>query len=207
MNAIRYAAIAIMPLIGGCAFMTAPDSPRIVQLYIEGAGADLVEAPGNGLTLLVTTPDAHPGYGGTQFVYIESDHQLSHYGRHRWADDPGRLIRTALVRALEDSGAFKAVVASPTPALADMRLDLELVKLHQDYRVGDTSELVLGMRATMIALDGRRVIATRSFEFREAAGNGPLAGAAAADRALARMLEAITAFAADATRDHSDFGP
>lgn len=200
MKTITVTAAAL--LASGCALLTAPETPRLVQLHIDGAGAEIAAAPATGRSLLVAPPRPHPGYAGTRFAYIQHDHQLAHYGRHVWADDPGKLIRAALVRALERSGAFAAVIVAPSPANADLRFDLELVTLHQDFRARRGSELVLAMRAQVVDLAARRVVATRSFEFREPAGAGPLDGAAAADRALARMLEAVTAFAAEAAAGH-----
>lgn len=190
-------------LLGGCAFLTAPESPRMAQLHIEGGAAEIESVPATGATLLVGVPRAHPGYAGPGFAYIEQDHELERYGRHGWADDPGKLIRSALVRALEASGAFDAVLAAPSPASADLRLELELVALHQDYRAGRDSEVRLAVRAQMIDLATRAALATRTFEYREEAGRGPLAGADAADRALARLLEAVTAFTAQVAADHA----
>src|SRR5690606_10676247 len=133
---------------------------------------------------------ALPGYGTTHFAYVEDAHELRYYGRHEWIVEPSDMLQPAVVRALESSGAFAAVLSPPSTAVASHRLDLELVNLYQDYRVGGSaSELVLTVRAQLVSVDSRTVLATRTFEYREAAGTGPVSGAAAADRALARLLE------------------
>jgi ABC-type uncharacterized transport system auxiliary subunit len=103
-----------------------------------------------------------------------------------------------VVRALESSGAFAAVLSPPSTAVASHRLDLELVTLYQDYRGGGASALVLTVRAQLVSTGSRAVVATRTFEYREPAGTGPVSGALAADRALARLLEDLVAFCVNA---------
>lgn len=203
MDSMKRVILFIAVLLGGCAFLTAPETPGMILLHIEGGGAEIESMPATGAALLVGVPRAHSGYGSARFVYIQEDHQLDHYGRHGWADDPGKLIRSALVRTLEASGAFDAVLPAPSTATANLRLELELVALHQDYRAGRVSEVRLAMRAQVINLANREVLATRSFDFREEAGRGPKAGAGAADRALARLLEAMTDFTVQVAADHT----
>jgi len=185
--------------LAGCTVFAAPETPEYVQLKIDGATAQIPVSERIPQTLLVALPRAAPGYGTTHFAYIQRDRELRYYGRHEWISDPTRMLHTAALSALDRSGRFAAVVGPQTGANADVRLDLELLTLHQDFRGARDSELVLTVRAQLITTVERKVLATRTFSLREPAGANPIAGAAAADRALARMLEELAAFCADET--------
>lgn len=186
--------------LSACAVFSTPEAPRYVRLQLTGAEASIPVSPVSGVTVLVARPRALPGYGTTHFAYVEDTHELRYYGRHEWIVEPSEMIHPAVVRALETSGAFAAVLSPPSTAVATHRLDLELVTLHQDYRArAGASELVLAVRAQLVSADTRAVLATRTFEYRESAGTGPVSGAAAADRALARLLEDLVAFSIDAS--------
>lgn len=193
---IQRIVILAVVLSAGCMFMPQPESPDTTRLQFTGDGAAIVAAEPTGLTLLVVPPRALPAYSTHRFAYMQQDRELRYYARHEWIADPARMLHPALVRALEQGGRFAAVVVPPTPATADVRLDLEILELHQDFRAGDPSEFVWRVRAQVVVLDERRVVGTRVFEVRERAGGNAVAGAAAADRALARLLEDLTGFIA-----------
>lgn len=190
--------IAAATVLAACAVFSSPDAPRYVRLHLTGAEASIVAAPGTGGTLLVAPPRAQPGYDTTHFAYIEGGHELRYYGRHEWIAEPSSMLQPAVIRALESSGAFAAVLSPPSTAVASHRLDLELVALYQDYRASGGSSVVLTVRAQLVSAETRAVLGTRTFEYREAAGTGPVSGAAAADRALSRLLEDLVAFCIDA---------
>lgn len=138
-----------------------------------------------------------PGFATVHFAYLEQGLELRYYGRHEWTASPARLMQPALVRALDQSGGFSAVITPPSIALADLRLDVELTRLVHDFRESEGGEIVLAVRAQMTSLTDRHVVATRTFAYREPAQADPVSGAVAADRALARLLEDVVAFAAE----------
>lgn len=182
-----------------CGTLSRPPAPSITQLQLLGDGADIGAAESVGPVIAVAEPEAAPGYQSQRFAYMQRDLELKYYGRHEWTAPPAELLQPTVVRALDRSGAFAAVVAPPSIVLADLRLDLELVRLLHDFREGGGGELVLTVRAQLTGLDQRAALATRTFEYREPAAANPLDGAAAADRALARLLEDLVAFCIDNT--------
>jgi cholesterol transport system auxiliary component len=108
------------------------------------------------------------------------------------------MLAPLLAQALEQSGGFRAVVQSPSLATAQLRLDTELVRLQQDFSARP-SRVQLTLRAQLIDTDTRRVLAAAEFDESEAAPtDDPYGGVIAANRALARLLERVAAFCADA---------
>lgn len=192
--------LLVTALLTGCGTLARPNTPEVTHLYLDGAGAEIAQATMIPQTLLVAVPRTLPGYATPRIAYMQGDRQLEYYGRHEWTSDPARMIQPAVTRALERSGRFAAVVALPSPALADLRLDMEIVKLLHDYRRGQALvEFVV--RAQLTGFEDRRVIATRLFEYRETAGMGPVRAAAAADRALADFLADLAEFCVEHTGD------
>jgi cholesterol transport system auxiliary component len=131
-------------------------------------------------------------------AYTRRAHALDYFAKHRWADTPARMLAPQLAQALEQSGGVRAVVQAPSLATAQLRLDTELVRLQQDFSA-KPSRVQLTLRAQVIDTDTRRVLAAAEFDETEAApSEDPYGGVTAANRALARLLERLTAFCAEA---------
>ena len=90
------------------------------------------------------------------------------------------------------------LVLAPSLAAADLRLETELVRLQQDFGA-KPSRVHFTLRAQVVDVAGRRVLASAEFDETEAAASDdPYGGVLAANRALARLLERVTAFCAEA---------
>ena len=195
---LRIVMVAAVLALAGCGTLSRPPAVNITRLQLLGEGAEIARGEPLGLSIAVADANALPGFATPRFAYRERDLELRYYGRHEWAASPERLLQPAVVRALDESGRFSAVISPSAIALADLRLELELTRLVHDFRDSDGGEVVLAVRVQLTSLADRRVLGTRAFEYREPASANPVAGAQAADRALARLLEDLVAFCADA---------
>ena len=192
--------MAAVLALAACGTLSRPPAVNIAKLQLLGEGAEIARGEPLGVSIAVADANALPGFATPRFAYLQHDLELRYYGRHEWAASPERLLQPAVVRALDQSGRFSAVIAPPGIALADLRLELELTRLVHDYRAREGGEVVLAVRAQLTELAERRVLATRTFEYREPASADPVAGAQAADRALARLLEDLVAFCVEAAQ-------
>ncbi len=184
-------------VLAGCGTLARPPAVNMVKLQLLGEDAQIESVEPVGASIAVAEPSALPGFSTPRFAYLQQGLELRYYGRHEWTASPARLLQPALVRALDKSGGFSAVTAPPSIALANLQLDVELTRLVHDFRESEGGEIVLAVRVQLTSLQDRRVLATRTFEYREPAEAHPVAGAEAADRALARLLEDVVAFAAE----------
>ncbi len=151
------------------------------------------------LVLSVSPPRAAPGFDSTAMAYVQKTHALDHYATHRWADTPARMLGQLLTRTLEDTGSFRAVVQGPTGLPADLQLETEIVHLRQSFLV-KPSRVELTLRAQLVAIPARRVLATRYIEVVEDAPSDDAAGGvAAANAAVSRALAQVAAFCVDAS--------
>ena len=105
------------------------------------------------------------------------------------------MLEPLLLQALEQTGGFRAVVQAAGAVPADVILDIELIRLQHNF---DTrpSRVQLALRAQLIDVRGKRVLAARLFDESEKAGSDDVyGGVSAANRLVQRVLEQLSGFA------------
>jgi len=196
---------ALAALAAGCSVMPpAPaDTPVLHVFDVSVATVATVAAPAArpALVLEVGTPRAAPGFDTAEMAYVQRPYSLDYFAVHRWVEPPAQMMAPLLVRALEGTGAFRAVVHGAGGVRADVRLDTEIVRLQQSF-LTRPSRVELVLRAQLVDVGSRRVVATRTIEVaREAPTDDPEGGVAAANAALASVLAQVAAFAAASAAD------
>lgn len=147
----------------------------------------------DGPVIVVSAPRAAAGYDKSQMAYMRETGKLEYFSSHRWADAPTRMLQPLLVRTLEDTGSFRAIIMAPSAVKGDVRLDTELVKLRQFFSADGSSQIQLSLRFQIIA--GDRVMATKNYEKAvETSAQTPQGGAAAVNRLLEELLPEVAAF-------------
>ena len=156
-------------------------------------------------TLLVTAPKAQPGFDTARMAYLLRPYEVSYYAVNRWADTPSRMLAPLLAQAMEATGLWLAVVQAPSTVRADYRLDCENLVLEQQFF--SASRVRLALRAQLIDVKRQGVMDSRDFEvFEDAPSDDAYGGAIAANRAVAKFLGELAAWAgtvmesSDATR-------
>lgn len=192
------AGFAVVALLAACTALQPPQVEQASTYVLEAMPAAGAPRPRRDLVLEVPPPRARPGFDTPQMAYTQRANALEHFARHRWVDTPARMLAPLIAQALEQSGGFRAVVQAPSLAAANLRLETELVRLQQEFGA-PPSRARLTLRAQLIDVDARRVLATAELEETEAApSDDPYGGVIAANRALARLLERLAAFCAEA---------
>jgi cholesterol transport system auxiliary component len=198
MRSLRVAAIVALALVAGaCSVLPAPPAQERTIYLLDTALPQAPAGPKRDLVLAVAPPRAWPGFDTAQMAFMRRPREIEYFSRNAWADAPSRMLAPVVARALAQDGRFAAVVPLPAQLAADLRLDTEIVRLLQDFGASP-SRVELTMRAQLIDVQGRRVVAAREMTELEPAGTDDAAGgAAAADRALARMLRRLADFCAE----------
>lgn len=152
------------------------------------------------VVLVISATRAAPGFDSPAIAYVMRPHEIDYFTKSRWIDAPARMLAPLAARALEHCGAFRAVVYHPGAVAADLRLDTELVRLQQEF-IGKPSQVRFTVRARLVDLNQRHVIALREFEEIEPAKeDNAYGGVEAANRALQRILARLVEFSVDALR-------
>jgi cholesterol transport system auxiliary component len=193
--------MAIVALLAAGCSMLQPAPADDPALHLLDARPMVAGAAQRDRVLAISTVRATPGFDSAAMVYVQKAHALDHYAMHRWADTPARMLGQLLLRTLEDSGSFRAVVQAPSALPADLRLDTEIVQLRQSF-LAKPSRVELTLRAQLIDVAARRVLATRYIEVtQDAPSDDAAGGVAAANDAVARALAQVAAFCVDASAD------
>ena len=149
-------------------------------------------------TLIVSPPHAAAGFDSPHIIYVRQASQLEYYAHNEWVDTPARMLAPLIVSAIEQGGAFRAVVQTPSTAAGDMRLDTEVLRLQHEF-LGKPSRVRFTLRAYLVDSVTRRVLASREFEAVAAApSEDAYGGVMAANEAVRSVLNGLAAFAATA---------
>lgn len=201
--------LAALILLGGCSAIrpllapaTHPDYYALAYTPDASANAAAaIRSSGRNLpTLIISPPRAAAGFDSQRMMYTRHADQLEYFANNEWIDTPARMLAPLLVAALGNSGGFRAVVQTPSPASGELRLDIEILRLQQEF-FGTPSRVRFALRATLVESATRRVIATREFEaVISTASDDPHGGVVAANRAVHIVLGELAAYCADAPR-------
>jgi len=202
-RAARWAASLVASLACGCAALTPTSAPHPNRYSLEGAAAEAarVPAPGAAPTLVVSPPGAAAGFDSQRILYVRKAHTLEYFAHNEWVDTPARMLAPLIVAATARSGAFGAVVLTPSIASGELRLDTEVRRLQHEF-LGNPSRVRFTLRATLLDTATREVVATREFEAVAAApSEDPYGGVVAANQAVRSVLASLAEFCADAARN------
>jgi cholesterol transport system auxiliary component len=208
MTRLASAAIALLALLlCGCEALKSQVSAHPTLYTLTGgtpnpaAQAHLKPAAtAAGPTLVVSAPHAAAGFDSPHLMYVRQADKLEYFAYNQWVDTPARMLAPLIVTAVERSGAFRAVVQTPSPASGELRLDTEIRRLQQEF-LGTPSRVRFTLRAYLVDNTTRRVIASREFESVVAsASDDPRGGVTAANSAVQTVLENLAAFCAETAR-------
>jgi cholesterol transport system auxiliary component len=197
------ACITLLALIGGCASSLLPKPPQQPSLYsLNDTTPAQAAAPlatiATRPTLIVNPPRAAAGFDTAHIVYLRTPHQIEYFAHNQWVDTPAQMLAPLIVRALERSGAFSAVLLAPTAAAGQLKLDTEVVRLQQEFG-SVPSQAHFTLRAVLLDSATRRVVAVREFDASvPAPSEDAPGGVSAANQAVQRVLGELAAFAAQA---------
>jgi cholesterol transport system auxiliary component len=188
--------VAAAWLLSACSLLPKPEPVSINQYLLEyspgqqAARQTRADAP----VILVSVPRAHGGYDSPRIAYMKEDYGLRYYTRSRWADTPARMLAPLLADAIQSTGQFQALYATSGSVSADMRLDTELIRFHQDFRTLP-SEMHITLRAQLIDLASGEVLATLLVDRSMAADtDDAFGGVVAANRLLGQLLDELAQF-------------
>lgn len=145
-------------------------------------------------TLLVSMPKAAPGFDTSALIYTRGGHEISHYRESRWVDTPARMLLPLLVLHLEATAKFKVLSAATSPIACELRLDTEIVRLQQEF-MEEPSQVRLVLRAQLLNMKKRQVVATEVFEIeKDAPHENAKGGVSATNEAFKQVLKDLVKF-------------
>lgn len=199
------AAALTLIAVGACSTLRpgAPSPPAFYALEsAPGAAPAAVPTtiPAAAPTLIINPTHAAAGFDSPHIIYMRELHKLEHFAHSEWVDPPARMLAPLLVAAIGNTGAFRAVVLTPSAAAGDLRLDTEVIRLQHEF-LTQPSRVRFTLRAYLVDDKTRHVLAWREFDAAiPATSENPYGGVVAANRAVQTVLENLSAFCAEAAR-------
>ena len=189
-------------LLTGCNSLPAPQGSSPTIYVLDAPSGVPVSAAKRDLVIAVDMPQARPGFGTAQIAYLQQPHELNYFVNSRWINTPSRMLHPLLLQALEQSTAFRSVVRTGSAVPADVRLEIELIRLQQDFTT-HPSRVQMTLQAHLIDLLGKRVLAVQQFDVTENADTeDAYGGVNAANRLVQRVLGQVTEFCITASDRH-----
>jgi cholesterol transport system auxiliary component len=168
--------------------VVAPISAQPSAVKAAAAGAPV---------LTVEVPRAAPGYDTIQMMYLLQPPQLQAFAYHEWVAPPAQMLTPILVQAIAHSGGFRAVLTAPSSAPSHWRLESQLLHLQQDF-TQSPSRVEVALRAVMFDGSTHQALAWREFSVSVvSAGDDPVSGAIAAQKAAQELAAAVAVFCAE----------
>lgn len=193
-------AIISFILLAGCSVFQPVKSAHLASYAIEAQFAPAATKTTE-LTLLVPPPVARSGYESARMIYLKQVHELDAYSQSQWVDSPARMLAPLLLQAIESTASYRAVIPVRSAATADVRLDTEIVRLQHEF-LSKPSQVHLTLRAQLIDLRSKAVLATREFDVLEAApSDDPYGGVLATNRAVKILLQQVADFCVQAGKN------
>ncbi len=202
--AVTLLQVLALVLASGCADLLPKPTvlPNFHTLDAQPKGPGPLSSAGStaGATLVVTAPRAAAGLDSRRMLYVREAHRLEYFANNEWVDTPSHMLTPLIVAALEQTGAFGAVVSAPGSVDANLRLDTEVLRLQQVFGASP-SQLRFTLRAHLVDSRTRKVLAWREFDQTVAApSDDPGGGVAAANTAVQAVLGQLAGFCAEASR-------
>ncbi|MDO8313298.1 MAG: ABC-type transport auxiliary lipoprotein family protein [Sideroxyarcus sp.] len=186
-------------LLAACGGLPAPKVVSQNIYVLEAAPTIQASQVKRDLVLAVSVPRARPGFDTQQMAYVQQPYELNYFVTSRWADTPARMLEPLIAQAIAQTESFRAVVQASGAIPADVRLDIELVSLQHDFKTRP-SRVQLTLRAQLIDVRGKRLLAVQQFdEVENAASDDAYGGVSAANRLVQRVLGKLAEFCVNAS--------
>ncbi len=117
----------------------------------------------SGKFLLVTLPRIAPGFDTNRIAYTKEPLKLDYYNDSVWSDTPQKMLLPILVSAFERTGVFKAVMVPPAPSLADLRIDVDVIRFQHECMI-HPSRVRVTARTKVVEMKSGHVLGTQVFE-------------------------------------------
>jgi cholesterol transport system auxiliary component len=184
--------------LAGCSVL-APLDVNVTTAVLDSVPSDVPHAGRGPETLLVHPTQAPERIDTRRMAYSLRPHHFAYFARNEWAESPADMLRPLLVRTLEATGRFAAVVTPPASG-AHYGLHTELAELLQDFGAAPPL-LRLSLRLRLVDERNDRALGVRELDLQEPLQQQtPYAGVVAANAALARALRAAAGFVLEAAR-------
>jgi cholesterol transport system auxiliary component len=191
------AAVAV-PWLVGCSLLLPPKSEPVTAILNKLPDRVPTRAARRD-TLLVRLPETSAAYDTPRMAYSVRAYQLAYFRDNQWAGTPAQMIQPLLVRTMQQTGFFRAVLSPPASEPASYALRIEILELIQDHTAAPPV-LRVKLRLQLFDASGRPIAGQEIVEQETMADAVPYAGVVAANDAVAKALRDAAQFVMSTVR-------
>lgn len=183
----------------GCALLSPPPKVIVEKSVLTEVPRDPPRRASREDTVLVFPPKTTPLYDTTQMAYSTRLHEVAYFSEREWGATPSQMLFPLVVRTLENTHAFRAVLTEPFATRYTYALRTEILELIQDF-TSDSASLMLSLRFQLTDYGAKTVIATNEVSVRKPMSErNSYAGVLAANEATAEALQQMARYVLQAT--------
>jgi cholesterol transport system auxiliary component len=162
-SALRVGLVCIC--LGGCAMagITTDSTPTTYQINPpDTRDLRLAHWPVN---LTVQMPTASRAVDSNRIVVARAG-RISYFAGAAWTDRLPRLLQASMAAALQDSGAFRAVLSTQDRVDSDYALTVEVRNFQIEVSDGNAASAVITLIVRMASEKSGKIVATKEFSAR-----------------------------------------
>lgn len=187
-------AFMLSATLGGCFSLGTNKNVPIVTYQLRDSVSVTPSAQPNPRTLLILPTSSNPFYDTESMAFSRAPDTRGLYQFARWTERPARRLSSLLLTRLDAQHAFASVAQAGSGVKGDWLLDTELLAFYHDAVTAPGSVRV-ALRADVVDVRSRSLIARKRFEVSVPAASYDAAGAAQAfNLATSTLLDQVSSW-------------
>jgi cholesterol transport system auxiliary component len=197
MNKISLFCLPLMLSLMSCSLFSPAEITPPNKFVLDEHPFGLAKNKTHAGTLFIQTPTTRPIFNTTQMAYSTQTHQIAFFSYNEWAETPAQMLQSLLVRTLQTTNAFNAVVTEQFMGSADYVLTTQIQELIQDL-TQCPAVIRITVHASLVQSSSNLVVAQKEFTVEEPISDEtPYCGVIAANHAMVKVLQHIARFVID----------
>ena len=157
------ALLAATMLCGCSSIIGGPSEPTTVYAPALGSQPDPAW-PAVTWSLDIARQSSAPALDSPSIMVSPVPGEVQAYRASRWAQTPGAMIETSLLRTLEDSGKIGSVSRQGSGVAVNYRLLIDLRDFRSDYAGAATPSATIEVNAKLLHLSDQAIVGSHTFK-------------------------------------------
>jgi cholesterol transport system auxiliary component len=194
MRNAKYLILITTLLLSGCSLLSPVQTDPATTYVLNTIPNHIPTRSPHHSIMLVSQPDTQPIYNTTQIAYTTKPYQVAFFGHSQWAETPSQMLLPLIVKSLQKTHYFRAVVTPPYVGPYNYLLTTQILQLQQNF-VRQPNVVEFSVRAQLLRVGTNQIIAAKEFTVAlPIRQKTPYGGVVTANRATGIILAELTNF-------------
>lgn len=190
----RFACLLACVFVTSCSLLSPVNNEPPNAYVINSTPHNVPHYARGNKTILVATPETRPALNTTQMAYTTKRYQTAYFSQNQWTETPPQMLLPLIVQTLQNTHAYRAVMASPYTGRYDYVLNTQIAQLQQNF-TRKPAQLQFALQAQLVSMTTNQVVATKLIIVNQSLRNKtPYNGVIAANLAVEKALRSLAVF-------------